>query len=222
MNRRAPCIKPVPFILILLSANSAFAQDGEWILHGIPSYFSTASGKSPATATLPAPLGQETIAQGVDGGAGFGFALEYMWSEHIGLEGSAFLSSHDSDMVITNDLGTFAATDSTRFRTFTFGANYHFESEGPITWSLGGFVPLLFADGTDHVFPGLSRTERRAYDQDYGLGVKGGMDWSFAADSPWTLKVEGRYMFLLIMESETSGDVAVDPLVLSVGLGYRF
>jgi outer membrane protein W len=83
-------------------------------------------------------------------------------------------------------------------------------------------VPLLFADGTDHVFPGLDRTEGRAYDQDYGLGVKAGLEWSFAPDSPWTLTVEGRYMFLLLMESETVGDIDVDPAVLTVGLGYRF
>lgn len=80
----------------------------------------------------------------------------------------------------------------------------------------------MFADGTDHVFPGLNRIEGRAYDQDYGLGVKGAMNWSFAPDSPWILSIEGRYMALLIMESETGGDVDVDPLVLSIGIGYRF
>ena len=145
-----------------------------------------------------------------------------MWRQRIGIEMAAFVSSHDSGMVLSNDLGTFAATDSTSFRTFSLGANYHFNSEGRARWSLGGFVPWIYVDPTDHVFPGLSRTEHRYYDQDYGIGVKGGMDWSFAADSPWTLTIEGRYMALLIMESETVGDVDVDPLVLSIGLGYRF
>jgi outer membrane protein W len=148
--------------------------------------------------------------------------VEYLWRDRLGIEAAAFLSSHDVEMVLSNDLGTFSATDSTRFRLFTFGANYHFESEGRVRWSAGGFVPLLFADGTDHVFPGLDRTEGRAYDQDYGLGVKAGLEWSFAPDSPWTLTVEGRYMFLLLMESETVGDIDVDPAVLTVGLGYRF
>jgi outer membrane protein W len=222
MNRFANCIKVVVLILTLLTTNIALATDGKWVFRGLPSYFSTASGKSAATATLPLPLGQETISQGIEGAPGFGISIEYLWSERIGIEGAAFLSSHDSDMLISNDLGTFAATDSTRFRTFTLGANYHLQTEGRAQWSLGGFVPLMFADGTNHVFPGLNRTEGRAYDQDYGLGVKGGMDWSFAPDSPWMLTIEGRYMFLLIMESETAGDVDVDPLVLSIGIGYRF
>ncbi len=212
----------VTFFLLSLTGNSAFAQDREWVVRVIPSYFSTASDNSPVISTLPAPLGQETTFQDIAGAPGFGFGVEYMWNERFGIEIAAFMSSHDSDMVISNDLGTFAATDSTRFRTFSVGANYHFSSEGRTQWSLGGFVPWIYVDPTDHVFPELNRTEHRYYDQDYGLGVKGGMDWSFAADSPWTLTIEGRYMALLIMESETVGDVDVDPLVLSIGIGYRF
>lgn len=222
MNICAIHIKIVVFILALFTTNVALAADGKWVVRGLPSYFSTTSEKSRATAMLPPPVGQETISQGTDGAPGIGVSLEYRWSERLGIEGAAFLSTHDSDMLISNDLGTFSATDSTRFRTFTIGANYYFQSNGRTQWSLGGFVPLMFADGTDHVFPGLNRTESRAYDQDYGLGVKGGVDWSFSAGSPWSLTIEGRYMFLLIMESETVGDVDVDPLVLSVGIGYRF
>ena len=156
-----------------------------------PAYFSTTADNSLAITTLPPPLGQEAISHSVAGGPGFGFGLEYMWSDHLGIEGAAFLTYHDTDMVIANDLGSFSASDSTRFRTYTFGANYHFNTKGRAQWSLGGFVPLMFADGTDHVFPGLNR-------------------------------IEGRYMALLIMESETGGDVDVDPFVLSIGIGYRF
>ena len=215
-------VKLIVLFLILVIGNNAIAQDDKWIISGSLSYFLTATDNSPVTELLPPPLGEETTSQSIEDAVGFGLGLEYMWSERIGIEVAAFLSSHDSDMVITNDLGTFAASDSTSLRTLTFGANYHFQPNGRVQWSLGGFVPLMFVDGTDHVFPELDRTEHRDYDQDYGLGVKGGMAWSFAADSPWTLNLEARYMFLLIMESETVGDVDVDPLVLSVGVGYRF
>ena len=212
----------VALLIVSLTGTSAFAQDSKWIIRGMPSYLSTASDNSPVTATLPAPLGQETTSQDIEGAAGFGFGVEYMWNERFGIEIAAFVSSHDSNMMITNDLGTFAATDSTSLRIFTFGANYHFKSSGRTKWSIGGYVPLMFVEGTDHVFPELNRTEHRDYDQDYGLGVKGGMDWSFAVDSPWSLAIEARYMALLIMESETVGDVDVNRLVLSIGVGYRF
>lgn len=222
MNTYAAYVRIVVTILALFFTSVAFAADSKWVVRGLPSYFSTSSEKSTATAMLPSPVGQETISQVTDGAPGIGVSLEYRWSERLGIEGAAFLSSHDSDMAISNDLGTFSATDSTRFRTFTVGANYYFLSNGRTQWSLGGFVPLMFADGTDHAFPGLNRTESRAYDQDYGLGIKGGVDWFLSADSRWSLTLEGRYMFLLIMESETAGDVEVDPLVLSVGIAYRF
>lgn len=208
-------------ILLMVVAGSVLAQEGRWVVRGLGAYFATAEDGSSFTVTQPAPLGEETITQSVQSAPGFGISAEYLWSERIGIEGGAFLSSHDVDMTISNDAGTFAATDATRFRTFTLGINYHFESEGRMQWSAGGFVPLMFADGTDHVFPDLDRPEGRAYDQDYGVGVKAGVDWSFAPGSPWTLSIEGRYMFL-IMESETIGDIDVDPAVLSVAVGYRF
>jgi outer membrane protein W len=210
--------KPLIAIPALLLAAGAAAQESPWIVRGLVSYLATADGDTAVVLSQP----EETFRQSVDDGASLGFSVEYLWRDRLGIEAAAFLSSHDVEMVLSNDLGTFSATDSTRFRLFTFGANYHFESEGRVRWSAGGFVPLLFADGTDHVFPGLGRTEARAYDQDYGLGVKAGLEWSFTPDSPWTLTVEGRYMFLLLMESETVGDIDVDPAVLTVGLGYRF
>ena len=219
---RANYTKLVTVILTTLIGCNALAQESNWVVRGVAAYATIKSDKSPVISTQPPPLGQESISQSVSGGPGFGFAAEYMWNKRIGIETAAFLTSHDVDMVISNDLGTFTATDSTRFRTFTLGANYYFETDGRTQWSLGGFVPLMFADGTDHVFPALGRTESRAYDQDYGVGVKGGMDWSFAPDSPWTLSVEGRYMFLLTMESESVGDIDVDPAFLSIGIGYRF
>jgi outer membrane protein W len=207
-------------ILLMMIAGSAFAQEGRWVVRGLGAYLATAEEGSSLAMTQP-PLGEETITQSVQGAPGFGVSAEYLWSDRIGIEGAAFLSSHDVDMTISNDAGTFAAVDSTRFRTFALGINYHFETDGRMQWSAGGFVPLMFADGTDHVFPDLNRTEGRAYDQDYGIGAKAGMEWSFAPGSPWMLSIEGRYMFL-IMESETAGDIDVDPAVLSVGIGYRF
>jgi outer membrane protein W len=209
-------------ILVALPGAGAVAQEAQWIVRGVASYLATADDDSTFIAAQPPPLGEETFQQSVEDGASLGVSVEYLWRDRLGIEATASLSSHDVEMVISNDLGTFPATDSTRFRMFTLGANYHFETEGRIRWSVGGFVPLLFADGTDHVFPDLNRTEGRAYDQDYGVGIKGGLEWSFAPESPWTVSVEGRYMFLLIMESEGVGDIDVDPVVLTVGVGYRF
>jgi len=216
------CSNLVAAILVWLFGDCALAQEGTWIVRGGPAYSSITGNESPVISPQPPPLGQETISTSVMRGPGLGVGFEYMWRNRIGLEAAAFLTFHDVDMVVSNDLGTFTATDDTRFRTFTFGANYYFETDGRAQWSLGGFVPLMFADGTDHVFAGLNRTESRAYDQDYGVGIKGGMDWSFAPGSPWTLSIEGRYMFLLTMESESIGDIDVDPAVLSIGVGYRF
>ncbi len=208
--------------LIILVANTSMAQDGHWSLRGLVSFVGTSSNDDLRVQMFPAPQGQERLTHGVSSGSGAGLGFEYRWTDRIGIEGLALLTYHDSDISITNDLGRFSASDTTRFRIFTLGANYYFKPRDRMQWSVGGFLPLMFADGTDHVFPGLNRTESRAYDQDYGIGVKAAMDWSFSADNRWALTVDARYMGLLIMESETGGDVSIDPLLLSVSLGYRF
>ena len=148
----------IAFFLSMSTCGFTFAADGEWTIRAVPSYFVTASSKSAVVTTLPAPSGTESNSHTVDGDAGIGIGLEYRITERIGIEGAAFLSNHDTQMVISNDLGTFSATDSTRFRLFTLGANYYFPTADSMQWSVGAFVPLVFADGTDHIFPGLGRT----------------------------------------------------------------
>ena len=86
----------VALLIVSLTGTSAFAQDSKWIIRGMPSYLSTASDNSPVTATLPPPLGQETTSQNIEGAAGFGFGVEYMWNERFGIEIAAFVSPHDS------------------------------------------------------------------------------------------------------------------------------
>ena len=221
MYHKALTVSTFVLIISFVFASSAVADD-KWIVRGYPSYFLTADDSSPVMVMQDPPFGEETIAQDIDSAAGFGLSLEYMWRERIGFEGAIFLSSHDTNMRLSNDLGSFDAVDSTSLRTITLGANYYFAPSGNRQWAIGAFVPLMFVDGTDHEFPGLGRTEHRDYDQDYGLGLKGAITWTFGADSPWSFSAEARYMGLLVMEAESIGDVDVDPLVLSLGVGYRF
>ena len=221
MNHKVLAVTTFVLITLPVIASNAVADD-KWIVRGYPSYVLTATDSSPVTVMQDPPFGEETIAQDIDSAAGLGFSLEYMLRERIGIEGAVFLSSHDTNMKLSNDLGSYEAVDSTSLRTFTLGANYYFAPNGNRQWSIGAFVPLMFVDGTDHAFPDIGRVEHRDYDQDYGLGIKGAITWSLGADSPWSLSAEARYMGLLVMESETIGDVDVDPLVVSLGIGYRF
>lgn len=220
-----PCAKKyrlATFILFMLIGSSVDAQETSWIIRGGAVYAVTASDESVSIATLTPPLTQERTTNRISDGPGLGVGLEYLLTQRIGLEIATLYTSHDSDVVIVNDLGSFTATDSIGLRTFTLGANYHFPAQGRALWSVGGYLALTFSDDVTLSFPALGRTDTLSFDQDYGLGVKAGMDLPFAPGSPWTFSVEGRYMFT-ILESEAAGsDLDLNPVVLSLSVGYRF
>ena len=143
-------------------------------------------------------------------------------THRVGLEIEILVTSHDSEVVITNDLGTFTSTDSLGLRTYTLGANYYFPTRGRARWSVGGFLAETFSDDVIVSFPALGRTDTLRFDQDYGLGVKGGMDLPFAPGSPWTFTIEGRYMSTILESEAGDSDLDLNPFVLSLSVGYRF
>lgn len=208
--------------LLILTGSATAAEDTKWIIRGGAAYVATASDEMVSTTTLPPPLTQETTTLSVSDGPAFGVGLEYRLFERIGLEIAYLSASHDADVVISNDSGTFAATDSLGLRTFTFGANYYFPANGRFIWSVGGFLAETFSDDVTFNYPALGRSDILAFDQDYGLGLKAAMDMPFAPGSPWMFSIEGRYMST-ILESETGiSDLDLNPFVLSLSVAYRF
>ncbi len=222
MQPRAYDCSLATLIIVVLIGSSVSAQETMWIVRGGGAYVATASDEMVSIVTLPPPLTQERTTVGVSDGPGFNIGLEYLLTQRVGLEIAYISASHDADVVITNDLGTFTATDSLGLRTFTFGANYHFPAKGRFLWSVGGFLAETFSDDVVVNFPALGRTETLRFDQDYGLGLKAGMDFPFAPGSPWTFSVEGRYMFMILESEAGSSDLDLNPIVLSLSVGYRF
>ncbi len=210
------------FILFMLIGSSIYAEETKWIIRGGGVYAATASDESISTVTLAPPLTQERTTHSVSDGPGFGVGLEYLLTQRVGLEVAILVTSHDSEVVIANDIGTFTATDSLSLRTFTVGANYHFPAKGRTLWSVGGYLAETFSDDVTLNFPALGRTDTISFDQDYGLGVKVGMDLPFAPGSPWTFSIEGRYIFTILEFEAGDSDLDLNPIVLSLSIGYRF
>jgi outer membrane protein W len=198
------------------------AEDGDWILRSNGLYAILAGDEAVLTETQPPPVGEDTLRHEVTGGPGIGLGVEYMLTGHIGLEVAAQVTFHDSEGTITNDLGTFKATDAIDLYTFDYGANWHFGDSPRADWSVGLFVPVMFSDDVDLNFPDLDRKEVFRYDQDYGLGIKLGLDWATSDNGPWSLNAELRYKELILESEDPGGDLDVDPLTLALGFAYRF
>ena len=209
-------------VLMILGGSIAIAEDGDWIIRGGGLYSFVSGDEAVLMQTLPPPFGQDVVTHSITDGPGLGIGVEYLWTERIGVEAAVLLTFHDSEGTISNDLGSFKATDTMDLSTFTLGANYHFPTDGRAEWSLGVYVPLMFSDDADLNFPALDRKETFRFDQDYGLGVKAGLDWSLSPESPWSLSIEARFMKLILESEEAGGDLDVDPAMLSAGFAYQF
>ena len=68
------------------------------------------------------------------------------------------------------------------------------------------------------------RREKRPFDDDVGFGLHIGVDLPLGSSKRWTIGARVRYL-LVIMEAESASggrDFELDPIVPSIGIGYRF
>ena len=67
-----------------------------------------------------------------------------------------------------------------------------------------------------------ARPEKLTFDDDHGLGAKLGVDVPLRSGSRWFLSAEACFL-VTIMESEVAGqDLDFDPLIVSLGVSFRF
>jgi len=69
-------------------------------------------------------------------------------------------------------------------------------------------------------FRALGETTKVSFDSDTAIGITAGLDVPFTADSAWMLSFGLRYMQ---SDAESRGfKLEVDPLMTTLGIGYRF
>lgn len=195
-------------------AQSTSGADTRWTLRGYALAYATGD----EVRTLS---GGETTLFGIDDGSGFGLDLEYRLSRRLGLEGAVFVGDIDSTLVIEGPGPAMRDSEDIGFEVFSVGANYHLMPDRRFDLAIGGFLANHFFDVVTFDFPS-GRSERLSFDADYGFGAKIGADVPFGRDGNWLVSAELRYL-LSILEAESGGrDLDANPVVLSVGLGYRF
>ena len=131
-------------------------------------------------------------------------------------------SSFDATVGDLGD-GFGVSTGISSFVPLTLGLNYHFSSGSRVDFYAGPFLALVrYGDvdvesGTSGVFT------REAVDTDTGWGVIVGLDVPLRSGN-WLLQSNLRYIQTKM--KGTTGDDPFegdfDPLILSIGFGYRF
>lgn len=203
-----------------LTAAGPVAAQSHWTLRAHGAVWTQISDQ--VTVTRDSAAGTpESGVHSISDGSSAGVGLEYRVTPRLGIELGFLVGRLDTEFRSGTAAGT--VTDSDAFDTYatTLGLLYHFRPDSPTDLYLGVFSQQLnFSDVTFQTAAGSSR--KLTFDDDYGIGIKLGFDRPFRRQSSWLFSADVRYV-LTLLEAEVAGeDLDVDPLILSVGVGYRF
>jgi len=207
---------------------AAQAEQGDWVLKGGATMISPDSpGINLGDLGPVEGVGTVTDAElNVDDGTSFGFTITYMATDNIGVELlAAYPFKHDIDLAAsidgTRESGKIAETEHL---PPTLSVQYHFMPDGMFSPYIGAGVnwTIFSSEKIDPILAdGLSLDDSFGLAGQIGADVKFGDKWLINFDFRYIdistkakIKVEGEWVPL--------GDVAIDPFVYSIMVGYRF
>lgn len=220
MTRR-PTLLLLALLTLLLPAAPALA-DGPWSLSATGVWFSPAGDSFSAERAVPlAADGDRTTHTVDDDGTGFGLAVDLRLARRWSVEAGAIFVDVDNDFRLEEGGVVLSDTETMGIELFYVGVDWHLAPDARLDPTLGAFIAeTSFEDVTFLTEAG--RREKLAFDDDYGFGVKAGIDLPLGRGGSWFLTAEARYLWT-IMEAEVAGqDLDLDPLIVAVGAGYRF
>jgi outer membrane protein W len=207
--------------LLALSATSVAAEEPRWIVQAQGVWLSPAGDRFTTDRTSPAGVAETTTHTVDEDATGFGVSLEARLTRRIGIELAIASVDLDNDFRVETAGAVIEDREVMGLESFSLGADWHFAPGRRADASFGAFIAQTTFD--DVIFlTEAGRREKLTFDDDYGFGVKLGVDLPIRRDGPWVLSADLRYL-VTIMESEIAGqDLELDPLIVSVGIGYRF
>jgi len=178
---------------------------------------------NPSGEVVGTEVGVGGVSVDIDTKAGAGLRLEYRFAPALGIEfGLLGASSFD---VKVGDLGNGVgvATGVNSFAPLTLGLNYHFPAGDSFDLFAGPFLASVrYGDVSVQTgIGGVVTTE--TVDTDTGWGVILGVDLPLGSGN-WLLQSNLRYIDTNMKGATSDGgfDSNFDPLIFSIGFGYRF
>jgi outer membrane protein W len=153
-------------------------------------------------------------------GSGYGASVSRMFGARLSGELSVFQTSSDGGL---RDNGVeFVSLGDVELTPVTAMLRYHFRPGSPLDVYVGGggaYVMTADLDSADLRADGLAPLE---LDEETAFVIGGGLTWSFS--DRWGASLDARYLPLTLHASAagTSGEAAIDPLILSAGVRVRF
>jgi len=177
------------------------------------------------------PTGDEVVVEGsgerisFDAGAGYGggFELEYQVSRRLGIEFGVLTASPVIDVLI-DEVGGISASAQPRISPLYAGLNIHLTPESPADLYICPMLAYVVYSSFDLVTDPWFLRESFVAENDFGIGINVGLDVRLG-ESGWLLTAAFKYLVTTLESSppgEGVGRTDLDPIIFSVGVGYRF
>lgn len=178
---------------------------------------------NPTGDTVYVPESGERIDYNADSGFGYGFDLEYRASRSLGIDFGAFTASPAIDVLI-DEVGVISASAKPKITPVFVALNIHLTPDRPVDVYIGPLLAYVFYSSFDLVVDPWFLTEGFVADDDVGIGIALGLDVRLG-EGGWLLNAAFKYLDTTLVASppdEGIGRTDIDPMIFSVGIGYRF
>jgi outer membrane protein W len=212
------------FVLLMAAGSVLSAADSNWIVRG--QYVKTwPSTDSYQTESVIGDLPPIFSSFSVDSGQGFGLDIEYKFNKRIGIVLSAIFTDMEGTFVYGFEPGEenrFSSDPNTvDFYTINGGMNYHFSPDAVVDFYLGAFAGVFSYDSVTFTLPEIDRQFKINFDDQFSYGLNAGLDIPFG-DSPFMATLAVKYLISDLKEDGGPREIAIDPLIGSIGIGFRF
>jgi len=210
--------------LVLGTVSIVEANDDKWRIRGL--YVKTwPSTDSYQTESV---IGDQPIINelSVDSGQGFELDIGYMFNPKLELMLFGIFTDLEGTFVAGIEPGEESdrVTDNNTvdFYTINVGANYHFTPESRVDFYLGAFVGLFSYDSVQFNLPVIDEQIKINFDDQFSYGLNAGVDVPFTQDGPLFFALAVKYLISDLKEDGGPREIAIDPIIGSIGIGCRF
>jgi outer membrane protein len=196
---------------------TASAGEGPWQLR------ITGLSMNPTGSSVFVAGSGERIHYSADNGYGFGFDLEYRASRRVGIDFGVLTATPVIDVLI-DEVGVISASAKPRITPVYAGLNVHLTPDSRFDLYIGPLLAYVVYSSFDLVVDPWFLTEGFVTRNDFGIGVNLGFDIRLG-DGGWLLTAAVKYLDTTLEASppdESIGRTDIDPMIFSVGVGYRF
>jgi outer membrane protein W len=196
---------------------TADAGDGPWQLR------ITGLSMNPTGDTVVVPDSGERIVFNAGNGYGFGIDLEYRASRRLGIDFGVLSATPVIDVLI-DEVGVISASAKPRITPLYAGLNVHLTPDSQVDLYFGPMLAYVIYSSFDLVVDPWFLTEGFVTQNDFGIGVNLGLDIRLG-DAGWLFTAAFKYLDTTLVASppdESVGRTDIDPMIFSIGVGYRF